>query len=389
MLTRRLLYAGLVFLAISSFGYIVVLSRSVPRERAIFNLQPQGRPSIIMVTWRLANSRIFLQPDRSAPVVGVINSGDTVQVLARTTDDRWTRVNRSNVDGWVAENYRIVVSQPRTAATAQAVIATATAQSQAVATAQAFIATATAQPRIVATAKAILATATVQAWTASTAQAVIATATAQAQVFTSTSSLSPSNQAVTPTMIIQADWPKQMEVDSSDSIRISLVRMQAINFIPTIQKDAEVYTTTLVFGTPGIPIESAFGTEYSASALAKLIGVSFEIAASKEEWGLDQPEISWNWNLVSNKPGVQRVNVTIEGNWKSKTNKSSIQRLMWDRDLEIEVIEPWIKKGQLTVASLIAAFLGSALSIPWLYEKIQARLTIKRQKIEPKSKSKN
>jgi LysM repeat protein len=186
-----------------------------------------------------------------------------------------------------------------------------------------------------------------------------------------------------PTEIIEAEWPKKMEIDRSDSIRVSLLRTTDQVFVPTIEIAGHtvIAASPIPIGTLEAPIEEAFGSEYKASAIAKLAGAAFKISPlTTEHQSLEQPEIKWVWNIMPEKPDLQTINVSIQVKWEPiGRDGETIQLQIWDSQLYIFVDKPLIATGQLNVFSLVSLFVGSTLSVPWLYEKIKERIE-KRQK---------
>jgi len=186
-----------------------------------------------------------------------------------------------------------------------------------------------------------------------------------------------------PTVMIEAEWPKKMEIDRSDSIRVSLVRTADQVFVPTIEIAGHtvIAASPIPVGTLEAPIEKAFGPEYKAFAIANLAGTAFKISpVTHELQSLEQPRIIWEWNIMPEKPGPQTINASIQVQWEPiGGDGETIQRPIWRSRLDILVEEPLIATGQLNAFSLVSAFVGSVLSAPWLYERIKARRE-KRQK---------
>jgi hypothetical protein len=185
-------------------------------------------------------------------------------------------------------------------------------------------------------------------------------------------------------MQVDVEWPNRMAVDRSDSIRITLVSSGGPApsiVIVTPGHTAIAVSVTPPAGTPGIPVEKAFGPEYRGYAVAHLVGSAFDVSPlTTESQSLDQPEIIWEWNVLPKKAGLQVVNVDIVVQWKPVSGGGEIiQRQIWRQQLRISVTEPLIAKGQLSLLTVVSGFLGSGLSIPWLYEIIAAK---RRQRLQ-------
>ena len=177
-----------------------------------------------------------------------------------------------------------------------------------------------------------------------------------------------------PKVMVEAEWPSRMEIDRSDYVRVSLVRTAEGEFAPTVEVAGHtaVIATPIPVGTPGAPLPTAFGPAYKASAVAKLEGAAFEISLLElEHQSLDQDRITWDWNILPLKPVSQIINACVIVRWQpSEGEWDAIERTVWRTPLVIEVEEPWIKTGQLSVFSLASSLLGSVLTAPWLYQRI-------------------
>lgn len=218
------------------------------------------------------------------------------------------------------------------------------------------------------------------------------TATLVPSTPTSTLQLTPSlTPAPLPTVMIEAEWTRKMEVNCSDSIRISLKRIKEQPFTPTIEiiGHTVIAVTPTPFGTPGPP-EGAWGPEYKASAIASLAGTAFKVSPVITEYqSLEQTEIKWVWNIMPEKPGPQIINASIQVKWEPiGGDGETIHRQIWDHRLEIFVEKPLIATGQLNTFSLFSGFVGSALSVPWLYERIDERIKERREKRQKDKESK-
>lgn len=183
-----------------------------------------------------------------------------------------------------------------------------------------------------------------------------------------------------PTVIVEAEWPKdkQMDIGNSDSIRVSLVRITEGAYIPTVKVETHTVVVAtpapIVGSTPGAPIESAFGPEYEGFADAELnvVESAFDVKPVRtgEQSLIGAQEITWEWIILPTKPGKQILILKIQAYWKPmKSGKRTIPpREIWHHRLEIFVNEPFITRGQLTISSL-ASLLISLLSATLAYIK--------------------
>lgn len=175
-----------------------------------------------------------------------------------------------------------------------------------------------------------------------------------------------------PTLEIKADWRRRMHVGQSDSIRVSLVTTGQILAIPTGVGGQSGVSTPVPFATPGVPAGGPAGPEYEAVAVARLVGTAFDIQPVVDEaQSLQQPSITWEWSLFPKSSGRQIVYVTVVGQWQPKGGGPTLKRQLWDSRLEIQVTEPLFALGQLNLLTLLSGFLGSALSVPWIFQRFQ------------------
>lgn len=196
--------------------------------------------------------------------------------------------------------------------------------------------------------------------------------------------------AALPPQLVEAEWPSRLRVGQSGTIRVSLVK-EGEGYIPIVEitgaANTAIASTLVPVGTPGVEPREAFGRGYEAYAVAKLGGVSFDISpASPELQSLDQSRVDWIWNIASDKSGIQGVDVYIEIEWRPINQVGeSLTRTIWRSHLDIDVYQPILAAGQISVFSLLSAFIGSGLSIPWLYEMISKRTARRRSKARKRS----
>ena len=182
---------------------------------------------------------------------------------------------------------------------------------------------------------------------------------------------------------VEAEWPVRLETKRSSTIRVSLVR-GVDGLVPTveIQGNTAAVSTPIPVGTVQADLRIAFGNEYEPYATARLEGTSFDMElASPEVQSLSEPRLSWIWNIRSEDPGPQSIDGYIEIEWKPvDATKRSEKRQIWSFHLDIEVVQPLLFRGQVNVFSLVSGFIGSGLSIPWLYEVYNKRRSQQRRR---------
>lgn len=196
-------------------------------------------------------------------------------------------------------------------------------------------------------------------------------------------------------LLIEEEWPDQIEINSSDFIRVLLTT--TLGSAPT-----EIPTTTAgnhslarespfpigaMLNDPNTSIENAFGTGYEAFATANLITTAFEVQPIGPQWRpLRQPSIEWDWNISPKAQmiGSQVIDIDIEVKWIPKVNGQPIQgqiiNQVWQSHIKVNSISHWIDTGQISISSLITGFIGSGLTIPWLWEQVEKRKKEKKEK---------
>jgi hypothetical protein len=75
--------------------------------------------------------------------------------------------------------------------------------------------------------------------------------------------------------------------------------------------------------------------------------------------------------------GSQIIAMDIEVKWIPKVNGQQIQgqivNQVWQSHIEVNSTSHWIDMGQISISSLITGFIGSGLTIPWLWEQVEKR----------------
>lgn len=186
-----------------------------------------------------------------------------------------------------------------------------------------------------------------------------------------------------PAYMVEADWPVRIETERSSTIRVSLMR-GAEGLVPTVEFPAATaaLSTPVPAGTREAGPRNASGNEYEAYAMARLEGTAFDIElASAEVQSLTEPRVSWIWNIRSEEPGPHSLDGYIEIEWRPVDGAGgSEKRQIWSFHLDVEVVQPALLGEPVHVFSLVSGFIGSVLSIPWLYEVYNRRRTQQRRK---------
>lgn len=145
-----------------------------------------------------------------------------------------------------------------------------------------------------------------------------------------------------PTIAIEAEWPMRMDINRSDSIRLSLVRAADDESVPIIEIAGHTVvaaTPVPVEGTPEVSIQKALGPRYVASAVARLEGTAFEISPVETDYqSLDQPWVTWRWDILALELGRQAIDACVVVRWElADGTGEAIERTIWCSPLEILV----------------------------------------------------
>jgi hypothetical protein len=185
---------------------------------------------------------------------------------------------------------------------------------------------------------------------------------------------------------VGARWPNRLNIDDSDYVgALVLHRSQVVPLgrtpttIPTITLEnkscatqlgnrRELVATPIAVGTPGVPIERAFGKGYTAQAGAQLVAPHFSVAPAGTSWQpLGKSPVAWGWGVVPQQEGRQVLLLNIDVQWEPKSSNRGavIQRRIWQSGpLYASVSQPTWVVGQFDLAvsvSAIAAAGGIAL----------------------------
>jgi hypothetical protein len=184
---------------------------------------------------------------------------------------------------------------------------------------------------------------------------------------------------------VEAEWPERMGRGDSGVVRIRLTRRTEESLEVTVEVEGNVGEATLIEvpeGATGDSLETAFGPEYRALAVANLESAGLDVRRSSA-WAAYQPlsreSVQWAWFVSPLSTGDQTMVATVSGLWEpvdepdacAGGSDSCIERELWYAILETRVRNPLIETGQLNLLSIVTGVLGSSVSIPWLVERAQ------------------
>ncbi len=200
-------------------------------------------------------------------------------------------------------------------------------------------------------------------------------------------------------LVIDKYWPDQLDLNTSDTIRVLLVKggeagslsiATSTTGIGTTHKAAEekfpFNNNFIIIGTSipscdyDVDLPNAFGPTNDLFATAHLIGTTFNIQSiSAEEKPIDTSYgAEWDWNISPKNLGTQLININIDLLWKSKSNGQVVKQVqIWQSQFSIKVVQPFFDSSQLTVGALASFLLGLssifAAIITWELDQISKR----------------
>jgi len=167
----------------------------------------------------------------------------------------------------------------------------------------------------------------------------------------------PTATALVEPRLVEVEWPLSLYLGDSDVVRMAL--------IPT----AKGYTLTTEFPdhtttTQDVPIVRPEG--YELQAVGRLDGVGFTISPAKDQVSslpLDQP-VTWHWSLTPERPGQQRLTVSLLLHWEPLPGTAGITReaVAYSKGLEVRVNSFFgLSRAQTLTTALMGLVLGGGL----------------------------
>jgi len=212
-----------------------------------------------------------------------------------------------------------------------------------------------------------------------------------------------SESSIADDLVVEYEWPKQMDISDSDSISVALtvvrgpflselpsppignVSDRGINIVSPNSLAAEEEMSCKGDQSACL-ISNIFGDGYKmSSASAYVVTTSFDVQLlGPVERSTDQPLIEWDWNIFPKSTGWQVINVGIDLQWTptGQSGGTDILRQLWESPIAIEVNKPFLDVGQLSLSTAVTGVLGAVftgVSLPWMLEQ-------RRQKLEDKKK---
>ena len=202
------------------------------------------------------------------------------------------------------------------------------------------------------------------------------------QPSTSTTALSPTSATATATPMptrayeVHGDYPQVIEAEKSAEVNLHLVRVGSNFAIEVDESNTITFAEPLLplpEGTPGVPIEQAFGPDLVPCAVAHLQGAAFTIDdAARGCRPLNIRRLTWAWSIRSkdNAIGPERLKLVIVFHWKPVNGGDSRYQVdAWTDTKQVDITKPLFSEIQpvALAASVGWSLLMSVVNIPFLY----------------------
>lgn len=191
-------------------------------------------------------------------------------------------------------------------------------------------------------------------------------------------------------------WPTQMDLNTSDTIRVLLIPNNFNDYLSALATTAGSGTHRVAseqlasipggFFESGETIAGLFGSDSEPFATAHLAATTFDVQPTGPgERPLDLLHIvEWSWIISPKILGRQVINVDIDIVWKSKKSGQVIHQVqLWQSNFDIKVTQPFFDSSQLTAGALGSALLGLssifAAIIAWGLAQISKRSDERRE----------
>jgi hypothetical protein len=169
------------------------------------------------------------------------------------------------------------------------------------------------------------------------------------------------------TFVAGANWPKKMEVGEGSWVGVTLLRTgEVVITTPASRRGGEVETVepfpTAIVGPSGelmpAQIKAELNSDFEKVVLSKGASDYCQITDSNRD-------LKWEWIISGERePATRQLTARLLVRWEEGIEGVEI----WSSERqETEIVKPLFTLGQLQVMGLVSGFVGSALSVPFLY----------------------
>jgi hypothetical protein len=171
--------------------------------------------------------------------------------------------------------------------------------------------------------------------------------------------------------LIEAEWPKTMDLNNTGTVRIALVRASSGVYQPAIEimGNTALIDNIAPVGTPQVSLRDAFGPNYHVFATANLVNSAFDIVlVSRQPQPFDQDRLDWVWNISPKRRGEHILAASVSILWmpgptvpitKTTIDNNSVYRQVWHGYFKVDVTEPLIRPGSYTLIEIWDKLFGA------------------------------
>ena len=183
-------------------------------------------------------------------------------------------------------------------------------------------------------------------------------------------------------LVFKVEWPNKMLVNQPDTIHVSIYPAEESR-----KEDAIVEGHDIAIATPKSIIwdgdtEMRFLSDFHIYYKANLTcdNKAVTISSNDTEFLFKQPEIVCDWIINISEAGSQPIIASVEVYWYPLGQNENVQQKEVFREIiSTSVKKPFLEIGQINVATLIMAFMGS-LSAPFMYSFYKEQIAPKTRK---------
>lgn len=167
---------------------------------------------------------------------------------------------------------------------------------------------------------------------------------------------------------IEVEWPKQMNLTDKGVVRVSILTDAQPLATPTAElpNSEALRFDPAHCNTPNAALRNAYGSQYEASAVAKLTSAAFNVTTDQAgPKSLVQSKITFTWNIEPKVSGSQPITLNVSAQWKHKRNNQLKPECeILNRSFPVNVQESIVSEGNLKKYGTIVALVGAFLQLP-------------------------
>lgn len=168
---------------------------------------------------------------------------------------------------------------------------------------------------------------------------------------------------------IEVEWPESIDLKDSGTFRVSILGEAEQASAPTtdIAGDQVTRLDPNHCNTPVASLRDAYGSQFEAIATAKLTSSGFDVqASSTDAQSLDNPRVTWQWDIKPKSGGSHDVQLTISVHWRNRKNNNQAKPAcdILDKPFRISVEDSLFSGENMKTASEVVGLVGLVLQLP-------------------------